>query len=139
MLNTDFINELYAALTKADKQKLRTRLFGDSKQSMAYFNRTKDITMSKLEVMADFFHVPLDALRADSEFTFLVHARKIMPQDKSQVSNVEAETEALKAKIAFLEQALALKQEKVEVLQMKVDVYKQIEENRALLQSSSVQ
>lgn len=139
MLNTDYINELYAALTKSDKQKLRSKLFGDSKQSMAYFNRTKDITMSKLEVMADFFHVPLDALRVDSEFTFLVHARKVMPKVMSPINDNEKELEALKARIKFLEQSLSLKQEKIEVLEMKVDVYKQMEENRKLLQSSSEQ
>ena len=35
---------------------------------MSYFRRTKDISLSKLEVLADFFHMPLDYFRVESSF-----------------------------------------------------------------------
>lgn len=128
MLNTDYLDRLYADLTRADKQKLIKLLFGDSKQSMAYFHRTKDITLSKLELIADFFHVPLDALRVDSQYSFQVHSRKMsVRQEKSALSKLEEEVEVLRSRNKFLEQALELKTEKAEVLQMKLDLYKEQE------------
>lgn len=35
---------------------------------MGYFHRTKDITLSKLEVLADFFGMPLDYFRQGNGF-----------------------------------------------------------------------
>ena len=35
---------------------------------MSYFRRTKDISLSKLEVLADFFHMPLDYFRKGGTF-----------------------------------------------------------------------
>lgn len=60
MLNLDLIDNLYAGLTKDQQQELIGLLFKKSKQTMSYFRRTKDISLSKLEVLADFFHMPLD-------------------------------------------------------------------------------
>ena len=60
MLNLDLIDNLYAGLTKEQQQDLISLLFKKSKQTMSYFRRTKDISLSKLEVLADFFHMPLE-------------------------------------------------------------------------------
>lgn len=68
MLNLDLIDNLYAGLTKEQQQNLISLLFKKSKQTMSYFRRTKDISLSKLEVLADFFHVPLDYFRVESSF-----------------------------------------------------------------------
>ena len=48
MLNTELIENLYAGLSKEQQQELLTLLFKRSKQTLSYFKRTKDITLSKL-------------------------------------------------------------------------------------------
>ena len=63
MLNIDLIDKLYAQLPRELQRLLITQLFKQSKQTMAYFRRTKDVSLSKLETLADFFQMPLDALR----------------------------------------------------------------------------
>ena len=68
MLNLDLIDNLYAGLTKEQQQELISLLFKKSKQTMSYFRRTKDISLSKLEVLADFFNMPLDYFRVGSSF-----------------------------------------------------------------------
>lgn len=66
MLNIDLIDNLYNSLPKEEQQKLIMLLFKRSKQTMNYFRRTKDISLSKLEIFADYFHKPLDYFRAES-------------------------------------------------------------------------
>lgn len=66
MLNIDLIDNLYNTLPKEEQQKLIMLLFKRSKQTMNYFRRTKDISLSKLEIFADYFHKPLDYFRAES-------------------------------------------------------------------------
>lgn len=68
MLNLELIDNLYKGLTKEQQQDLIAQLFKKSKQTMSYFHRTKDISLSKLETLADFFHMPLDYFRANSSF-----------------------------------------------------------------------
>ena len=68
MLNLDLIDNLYAGLIKEQQQELIGLLFKKGKQTMSYFRRTKDISHSKLEVLADFFHVLLDYFRVGSSF-----------------------------------------------------------------------
>jgi len=68
MLNIDLIENLYSGLPRDKQQELIGLLFKKSKQTMAYFRRTKDISLSKLETLADFFHMPLDYFRANSSF-----------------------------------------------------------------------
>lgn len=50
MLNLDLTDDLYKGLTKEQQQELISLLFKKSKQAMNYFRRTKDISLSKLEV-----------------------------------------------------------------------------------------
>lgn len=68
MLNLELIDDLYASLPKERQKELITKLFNKSKQSMGYFHRTKDITLAKLEVLADFFGMPLDYFRQGNGF-----------------------------------------------------------------------
>ena len=68
MLNTELVDSLYASLTSSQQKTLTTMLFKKSKQTMSYFKRTKDISLSKLEILADFFHMPLDYFRVGSSF-----------------------------------------------------------------------
>jgi len=63
MLNLDLIDALYAGLPKNKQQELIGMLFKRSKQTMNYFHRTKDISLSKFEILADYFHMSLDSLR----------------------------------------------------------------------------
>ena len=65
MLNLDLIDNLYAGLSKEQQQSLCELLFKKSKQNMNYFRRTKDISLSKLETLADFFQMPLDYFRVN--------------------------------------------------------------------------
>lgn len=69
MLNLEMIDGLYASLPKEQQQALIAKLFKKSKQTMSYFHRTKDISLSKLETLADFFGMPLDYFRKDSKVT----------------------------------------------------------------------
>ena len=66
MLNLDYIDQKFNALNKEQKEELIVRLFKKSKQTMAYFRRTKDISLSKLEILADYFELPLDAFRKNT-------------------------------------------------------------------------
>lgn len=46
-------------------------MYGDikkSRQTMAYFKRSKDISLSMLEILADFYHMTLDYFRANGSF-----------------------------------------------------------------------
>lgn len=65
MLDLDLIDNLYASLPKDKQQELITLLFKKSKQTMTYFRRTKDISLTKLEILADFFRMPLDYFRKE--------------------------------------------------------------------------
>lgn len=70
MLNLQLVDDLYNGLTKERQKSLIDKLFKKSKQTMSYFHRTKDISMSKLEVLSDFFHLPMDYFRADADIKF---------------------------------------------------------------------
>ncbi len=49
MLNIDLIYRLYDSLTREEKEELLTKLFKNSRQTMAYFRRTKNVSLSKLK------------------------------------------------------------------------------------------
>lgn len=74
MLNLDLIDNLYASLSKEKQAELNSLLFKRSKQTVTYFHRQKDISLSKLETLADFFQMPLDFFRLGSRPNmFTVH------------------------------------------------------------------
>ena len=110
MLNTELIENLYAGLSKEQQQELLTLLFKRSKQTLSYFKRTKDITLSKLEVLADFFHMPLDYFRVGNTFK-----GNNVSGNNNQVGNVSVNTnlmlenEALRREIKALEDIVKAK------------------------------
>lgn len=85
-------------------------LFKRSKQTLSYFKRTKDITLSKLEVLADFFHMPLDYFRVGNTFK-----GNNVSGNNNQVGNVSVNTnlmlenEALRREIKALEDIVKAK------------------------------
>lgn len=112
MLNLDLIDNLYAGLTKEQQQELISLLFKKSKQTMSYFRRTKDISLSKLETLADFFHMPLDYFRVGSTF----RANNVAGNNNnvgnvSVNTNLMIENESLRREISGLKETLKAKEE----------------------------
>ena len=103
MLNLDLIDNLYAGLTKEQQQELISLLFKKSKQTMSYFRRTKDISLSKLETLADFFHMPLDYFRVGNTF----RANNVA-KNNNNVGNVSV---SLRREISGLKETLKAKEE----------------------------
>lgn len=108
MLNIELIENLYASLPKEQQQNLTSQLFKRSKQNMNYFRRTKDISMSKLEIIADFFHMPLDYFRQNGA----VKAINVLGDD-NQVGNVYINSNLIK-EIEGLKKELDSKKETLE-------------------------
>lgn len=113
MLNLDLIDNLYAGLTKEQQQELIGLLFKKSKQTMSYFRRTKDISLSKLETLADFFHMPLDYFRVGSTF----RANNVAGNNNN-VGNVSVNTNLLMENESLRKQLAALQ----DVVKAKDDV-----------------
>lgn len=112
MLNLDLIDNLYAGLTKEQQQDLISLLFKKSKQTMSYFRRTKDISLSKLEVLADFFHMPLDYFRVRSSFRANnVNGNNNNVGNVSVNTNLMIENESLRREISGLRETLKAKEE----------------------------
>ena len=130
MLNVDFIESLYKGLSKEKKHELKDKLFGGSNQSLTYFRKNKDTSMSKLEILADFFSLPLDGLRADSDYVYdnrikrIVDAKCIVKESSSSAdatSQKDADTnslelERLQLQNKVLKETLAVREERIEVL-----------------------
>ena len=130
MLNVDFIESLYKGLSKEKKHELKDKLFGGSNQSLTYFRKNKDTSMSKLEILADFFSLPLDGLRADSDYVYdnrikrIVDAKCIVRESSSSAdatSQKDADTnslelERLQLQNKVLKETLAVREERIEVL-----------------------
>lgn len=126
MLNIDWVDTLYAGLSKDQQQTLCSQLFKNSKQTMNYFRRTKDISMSKLETLADFFHIPLDYFRAGSSFaTNNVSGNNNYVGNVSLSNNLLIENDSLRKEVESLKETLKAKDEalkaKDEVIQTKID------------------
>lgn len=114
MLNIELVDRLYAQLPREQQQQLIARLFKQSKQTMAYFRRTKDISLSKLETLADFFNIPLDALRQGST-TPPLHAER---DNKFLMENeqLRKEIEHLQALLRSKEETIEAKNETISML-----------------------
>lgn len=105
MLNIELVDRLYAQLPREQQQQLIARLFKQSKQTIAYFRRTKDISLSKLETLADFFNIPLDALRQGSATP---------PLHVERDNKFVMENEQLRKEIEHLQALLRSKDETIE-------------------------
>ena len=115
MLNIELIDTLYAGLTKEQKDDLIVKLFKRSKQTMNYFRRTKDISLSKLEILADYFHMPLDYFRVESNFKFNnVNGSNNYVGNVSVGTNLLIENEALRRDNCRLQEMLVAKDQVIE-------------------------
>lgn len=125
MLNIDLVYNLYDGLTPDKKEELLGLLFKKSRQTMAYFKRSKDISLSKLEILADFYHMPLDYFRANSSFkTNNVNGNNNYVGNVSVSTNLLVENESLRKQVASLERELVSKDETNKVLKDLVDSLK---------------
>jgi hypothetical protein len=114
MLNIELVDRLYAQLPREQQQRLIARLFKQSKQTMAYFRRTKDISLSKLETLADFFCIPLDALRQGSTTPPLrAEGNKQLVMENEQLHK---EIEHLQALLRSKEETIEAKNETISTL-----------------------
>ena len=119
MLNVDLIESLYNSLPSSRQKALLSMLFNKSDQTMEYFRKRKDISFSKLEILADFFHKPLEYFRQDSSF---------MADDSNygnnyvgnvyinSDTNLMAENEMLRNKVSSLETAIDEKDKAIKEL-----------------------
>ena len=115
MLNIELINTLYNGLPKERQQELITLLFKKSKQTMAYFKRTKDISLSKLETLADFFGMPLDYFRTNSTFNANnVAGNNNYVGNVSVNTNLMFENDSLRREVESLRATLKAKDETIQ-------------------------
>ena len=115
MLNLELIDRLYAGLNREQQQVLIEQLFKKSKQTMSYFHRTKDISMSKLEILADFFHLPLDLLRLENAATVQGISTNVSSLGKLPISNhLIVENRTLQKEVENLKSALQAKEETIQ-------------------------
>ena len=126
MLNIDLVDNLYASLSKEQQQNLCSLLFKNSKQTMNYFRRTKDISLSKLETLADFFHMPLDYFRLGNSFaTTNVNGNNNYIGNVSLSNNLLIENDSLRKEVESLKETLKAKDEalkaKDDLIQAKTD------------------
>ena len=117
MLNTELVDSLYASLTSSQQKTLTTMLFKKSKQTMSYFKRTKDISLSKLEILADFFHMPLDYFRVGSSFrSNNVSGSNNFVGNVSINTNLMVENDMLRNKIKEMEKTTEAKDMTIKIL-----------------------
>lgn len=114
MLNVELIENLYNGLDKDQKELLMSQVFKKSKQGITYFRRTNDITLSKLEIIADFFHMPLDYFRLGNSFkTQNVHGNNNQWGNVNINTNLMAENQGLAKQLAAVKETLAKTEEMV--------------------------
>lgn len=111
MLNVDLIDHLYSKLPKERQQQLVLQLFKKSRQSMAYFRRTKDISLSKLEILADFFQMPLDYFRLGS--TTFTHTNNVDVDVRDNILSFGSTDAGLLIKNQSLQTQLESKEEQL--------------------------
>ena len=119
MLNVDLIDSLYNSLPSSRQKALLSMLFNRSDQTMEYFRKRKDISFSKLEILADFFHKPLEYFRQDS--SFIADDRNYGNNYVGNIyinsdTNLMAENEMLRKKVSSLETAIDEKDKAIKEL-----------------------
>ena len=125
MLNTELVDTLYAGLPKERQQELITLLFKNSKQTMNYFKRTKDISLSKLETLADFFHMPLDYFRANSSFSANnIYGSNNNVGNITLSGNLIAEIDALRREVASLKKTIEAMEVTIKTKDEMIDLLK---------------
>lgn len=130
MLNLQLIDTLYASLTKEKQAELNSLLFKRSKQTVTYFHRQKDISLSKLEILADFFQMPLDYFRMGSSFK-----QNNISGNNNQVgnlyinSNLMIEIEYVKKENVSLQNSVKLLEENKTIMKSLLDAKEEIIDN----------
>ena len=119
MLNVDLIESLYNSLPSSRQKVLLSMLFNKSDQTMEYFRKRKDISFSKLEILADFFNKPLEYFRQDS--SFIADDRNYGNNYVGNIyinsdTNLMAENEMLRKKVSSLETAIDEKDKAIKEL-----------------------
>ena len=119
MLNVDLIESLYNSLPSSRQKALLSMLFNRSDQTMEYFRKKKDISFSKLEILADFFHKPLEYFRQDSSFIAddSYYGNNYVGNIYiNSDTNLMAENEMLRKKVSSLETAIDEKDKAIKEL-----------------------
>ena len=119
MLNVDLIESLYNSLPNSRQKALLSMLFNKSDQTMEYFRKRKDISFSKLEILADFFHKPLEYFRQDSSFIAddSYYGNNYVGNIYiNSDTNLMAENEMLRKKVSSLETAIDEKDKAIKEL-----------------------
>ena len=122
MLNIDLLENLYAGLDNDKKQELMTLVFKKSRQTFSYFRRTKDVSLSKVEIIADYFHMPLDYFRINRAFKANnVAGNNNYVGNVSISTNLLIENQALKNELAALKETLRAKDESLKAKDMLIE------------------
>ena len=122
MLNVDLLENLYAGLDNDKKQELMSLVFKKSRQTFAYFRRTKDVSLSKLEIIADYFHMPLDYFRINSAFKATnVAGNNNYVGNVSISTNLLIENESLKRELEALKETIKAKDESLKTKDLLIE------------------
>ena len=122
MLNVDLLENLYAGLDNDKKQELMSLVFKKSRQTFAYFRRTKDVSLSKLEIIADYFHMPLDYFRINSAFKANnVAGNNNYVGNVSISTNLLIENESLKRELQALKETIKAKDESLKTKDLLIE------------------
>ena len=99
MLNYPLIKARFDKLSVQERRLLLSKLFGSAKQGIAYFNKRKSPSLNKLEILADFYGVPIDTLRTDCKFLFFPASIPIDPIEEPKVKKVKPEVKIEKPEV----------------------------------------
>lgn len=131
MLDIDLLENLYAGLDNEKKQELIGLVFKKSRQTFAYFRRTKDVSLSKLEIIADYFHMPLDYFRKNSSFKANnVSGNNNYVGNVSISTNLLIENQSLKNELAALKETLKAKDESLKTKDMLIEALRSTSNNQ---------
>ena len=116
------VENLYAGLSKANQEHLSFLLFGNKHEELSAFLRSNDIGLSKLEILADYFRMPMESLRMDTKFDMMnvrennMVGNVVFQEDES----LAMEREALKQKIEDLRNQINAKTAELEAKDKKI-------------------
>ena len=117
MLNIELVETLYDELPSSSQEHIKFLLFGNKRQDLSAFLRSNDIDLSRLEILADYFRMPLESLRKDSQFDMTSTRGNNMVRNNIYVQEDESlamEREALKKEIENLRNQINAKTAELE-------------------------
>lgn len=106
------------------KREMLHDLFGDGNQTIAYFKNGRDSRFSKIEILADYFNVPIDMLREGTRYTYNSNEVVLSADEKLQQATDKQTIQLLEGRIKLLEEALSIKEERINLLIEKSEFYK---------------